>query len=145
MTHKILIDNSGSTWDGVPLRYTKEPIVPLPSIFLEIKTLKFMYTSPSSYGILLELSLMISTEKPNLYILKGCSVNFELIYTLLPTLTTAIFLFDSSNMKLPMKRVIDLIWHLKLLTAFEPKLHRILKWPWQQHLSASGDGGTTLC
>ena len=34
-------DNSGSTWDGVSLWYTKEPVVLVPSIFLEIKTLKF--------------------------------------------------------------------------------------------------------
>ena len=36
MFHFFLNDNSGSTWDGVPLWYTKEPVVPVPSIFLEI-------------------------------------------------------------------------------------------------------------
>ena len=53
----FLGDNSGSTWDGVPQWYTKEPIVPVPSIFLEIKALKFMKTSPSSYDLLLRLKL----------------------------------------------------------------------------------------
>ena len=47
-------DNSGSTWDGVPLWYTKEPVVPMPSIFLEIKNeiyekiAKILWPSPQA-------------------------------------------------------------------------------------------------
>ena len=52
---------------------------------------------------------MITAEETNLYLLKACSDNFELIHTLLPTLIAAISIFISSNMKLPMKPVIDLI------------------------------------
>ena len=54
-------------------------------------------------------SLMITAEKPNLYLLKGCSVNFELIHTLLLTLIAAIIMFDSSNMKPPINPVNELI------------------------------------
>ena len=57
MFWNFLGDNSGSTWDGVLLWYTKEPIVLVLSIFLEIKTLKSMKTSPSSYGLILGLKL----------------------------------------------------------------------------------------
>jgi len=37
----FLSDKSGSTWDGVPLWYTEEAVVPVLSIFLKTKTLKF--------------------------------------------------------------------------------------------------------
>ena len=48
-------DNSGSTWDGVPLWYTKEPVVPVPSIFFRNKTLKFSKPSSNSYGLHLRI------------------------------------------------------------------------------------------
>ena len=53
----FLSDNSGSTWDGVPLWYNKEPIVPVLSIFLEIKTLKISNLPSNSNGLHLELKL----------------------------------------------------------------------------------------